>query len=139
MKIRTDFVTNSSSSSFIVAVKEGTSTDEIKKIVEKQFQGAIKEMISDLGSDEELEEQYDGSMSEYFYEKLNGTPLEGGSAYCDSGKFSVGISPSALLKRFGDRKICEIPQIVAEEIEKALGVKIDPKKVTYIEEASYNG
>jgi len=90
-------------------------------------------------SEEELEEQYEGSMTEFLYEKCQNTPLQGGSAYCEGDECSVGISPSTLLMKFGDRKISEIPQIVSEEIYKAFGVKINPKDVGYIEEASYNG
>ncbi len=78
-------------------------------------------------------------MNEFLDAKTTGTILKAGSAYYDSDSWSVGLSPTTILKHFGDRKISEISQIVAEEIEKAFGVKIDPKTVGYIEEASYNG
>lgn len=122
MKVRTDFVTNSSSSSFVIW---GIDLNEVKNKIKI--------------SDEELEEKYDGQIREYVLTLIEDTVLECGNASYEFDEVWLGITPESMRQNFGDRKMSEIYQIVADEINKKFGTKIKAKDVGYIEESSANG
>jgi hypothetical protein len=72
LKYRLDHITNSSSASFVVAIKKGTSQEEIEKVVESQRK-VIEEQLNDFLSwgeyTEEECEKY-GFTLEHFMNEL---------------------------------------------------------------------
>ena len=48
MKIRTGFVSNSSSSSFVIAVKKGTTKKDVVSILKKEYSTTIRDFMSDI-------------------------------------------------------------------------------------------
>jgi len=115
MKIRTDFVTNSSSSSFIIAVKSGLTKAEAKDVVGKYFKTQIEELMGNTDRDdtETLEEEIKTDLVSKIMEaksgmKLNDWRVSGGEAHSDdynascvlhmSGEFN---SPKVKFKNVG--------------------------------------
>lgn len=113
MKVRLSFVTNSSSTSFVV----------------------FGIHVSNLGDDFVTEDKYDNEViSEEFY-KIMKKPLSVGGQYTQK----IGIEVGTLFSKYKDIKISDVQKLVADEINKQFSTNLIEEDISLFQEGWYEG
>jgi hypothetical protein len=155
MKIKTDYITNSSSSSFVAW---GVSLDSIpfpESVLLKIYDGKLQHLgkIKNESSDR-FEKWYKDDYETFVGAKTDEEKIElvedlefedkVSALSLGSGKFSwsqgdpvnaIGISPTDFIEKFPDVPAGKIMETVANELNKSFGTEFNASDIEYYEEA----
>jgi len=140
MKMRLDYVTNSSSSSFVCF---GVSKEEIE-LENEAYINLFNEYVSNNKgeeyfefTDEELEKMTDEEKIEFVNDdsEIDTDSLFENDIISVGGydRDEVGIEPCVFIDKFPDEKIGDIKKIVARELNKQFGTSFKENDIDYFE------
>ena len=139
-KIKTDFTTNSSSSSFVCF---GVSKEAIE-LGNEAYLNLFNEYVKDNKgdewfelSDERLEEMTDDEKIEFVNDsyEIEKDQLFNSDIITVGGwnNEEIGITPMTFIKKFPNEKIGDMKKISARELNKKFGTKFKEKDISYFE------
>jgi hypothetical protein len=150
MKYRTDFITNSSSSSFVCY---GINISKIKQVSPEILLQSFNEKFNEI-KERKIDDTRQWLIDRYREMKECNTDaekiqfmeahysLEGNSKFLRIGgsqNDQLGITLTTLIEKFPLVTLKDIPALVAIEINKTCGTNFDPSDIQYYEEGWYEG